>query len=835
MTLRGVLVVGGCLAAAPAMAGSQPVRAREGMVVSQEARAARIGADVLRDGGGAVDAAVATAFALAVTHPAAGNIGGGGFLLYRPADGPPVSYDFRETAPSRATATMFLKNGKYDEERHHESHLAVGVPGTVAGLHLAWREHGRLPWRRLLDPAIALARDGFVVTDGLARSLKDVLPKMKKYPASLAQFSRGGSPYEMGDVLKQPDLALTLERIAARGPAGFYEGETAELIEKEMAAHGGLITRADLRAYEPRRRDPLRGAYRGYEVLSMAPVSSGGTALIEMLNVLEGYDLARTGYGSAATVHLMAEAMRRAFADRARYLGDPETNPQMPIQRLISKEYATALRRTIREDRASVSSPESFEWPAESAETTHLSVVDQGRNAVALTYTLEDSYGSKIVVPGAGFLLNNEMGDFNAGPGLTDKEGLIGTEPNLAAPGKRMLSSMTPTIVARDGTLFMVVGTPGGRTIINTVLQALLNVIDFGMNVQEAVDAPRVHHQWLPDRIQHERLGLSPDTLALLRARGHTLFESPFNQGAAQAIVFNAKEGVLEGGYDRRSSDSAAIGQPTAALEAARPAVEGLIQASGAEVAVAARTLDGGETLLIRPDETFHAASTMKVPVMIELFAQAGQGRLRLDDPLPVRNQFASIMDGSPYALDPAEDSDQEVYRAVGSSLTLRQLCEAMITVSSNLAANLLIEKLGVENIRTRVRELGAQGMNVVRGVEDAKAFQAGLVNTTTARGLMVLLEAIANGTAAPPPASDEMLEILKRQRFNAGIPAGLPPGTPVAHKTGTITKIHHDAGIVYAARPYVLVVLVRGIQEEKESAALIAAITRTVNDAIER
>jgi len=270
-------------------------------------------------------------------------------------------------------------------------------------------------------------------------------------------------------------------------------------------------------------------------------------------------------------------------------------------------------------------------------------------------------------------------------------------------------------------------------------------------------------------------------------------------------------------------------------LDAARPEIERLIQASGAEVAVAARTLDGKEQLLIRADDSFHAASTMKVPVMIELFAQAGQGRLRLDDPLPVRNQFASIMDGSPYALDPAEDSDQEVYRAVGSSLTLRQLCEAMITVSSNLAANLLIEKLGVENIRTRVRELGAQGMNVVRGVEDAKAFQAGLVNTTTARGLMVLLEAIANGTAAPPPASDEMLEILKRQRFNAGIPAGLPPGTPVAHKTGTITKIHHDAGIVYAARPYVLVVLVRGIQEEKESAALIAAIARTVNDAIER
>jgi gamma-glutamyltranspeptidase/glutathione hydrolase len=561
MTLRAVLVVGGCLAAAPAMAGSQPVRARSGMVVAQEARAAQIGADVLRDGGGAVDAAVATAFALAVTHPAAGNVGGGGFLLYRPAAGPPASYDFRERAPARATATMFLKDGKYDEERHHESHLSVGVPGTVAGLHLAWREHGRLPWRRLVEPAIALARDGFVVTDGLARSLKDALPKMQRYPASVAQFSRSGSPYEMGDVLRQPDLALTLERIAARGPAGFYEGETAELVEKEMAAHGGLVTRADLRAYEARRRDPLKGTYRGYDVLSMAPVSSGGTALIEMLNVIEGYDLARTGYGSAATVHLLAEAMRRAFADRARYLGDPDTNPQMPIQRLISKEYAATLRRTIREDRASVSSPESFEWPAESEETTHVSVVDQDRNAVALTYTLEDGYGSKIVVPGAGFLLNNEMGDFNAGPGLTDKEGLIGTEPNLAAPEKRMLSSMTPTIVARDGGLFMVVGTPGGRTIINTVLQALVNVIDFGMNIQEAIDAPRLHHQWLPDRIQHERFGLSPDSMALLQARGHTLFEAPFNQGAAQGIVVNAKDGVLEGGYDRRSSDSAAFGR----------------------------------------------------------------------------------------------------------------------------------------------------------------------------------------------------------------------------------------------------------------------------------
>jgi len=558
----GVVLVLSVLIPAPAPAGSQPVRARNGMVVSQDRLAAQVGIDVLADGGGAVDAAVATAFALAVTHPAAGNIGGGGFLLYRPVTGEPAAYDFRERAPARATPTMFLRDGRYDKELHHESHLSVGVPGTVAGLHMAWKQHGRLPWKRLLEPAIALARGGFVVSDGLARSLKDVLPKMKtKSPAAVAQFSRAGAPYQMGDRLRQPDLARTLARIAARGPAGFYEGETARLIEKEMAAHGGLIAREDLRVYEARRRVPLRGTYRGYEILAMPPISSGGTALIQMLNTLEGYDLAWTGFGSAATVHLLAESMRRAFADRARYLGDPETNPQMPIDRLISKDYAGALRRTIRPDRASVSSPDTFAWPAESAETTHVSVVDKDRNAVALTYTLEDSYGAKIVVPGAGFLLNNEMGDFNAAPGLTDKDGLIGTEPNLAAPGKRMLSSMTPTILARDGALFMVIGSPGGRTIINTVLLAVVNVVDFGMNIQEAIDAPRLHHQWLPDRIQHERFGLSPDTMAILAARGHALHESPTGQGAAQGIVFNAREGVLEGGFDRRALDSAAIGR----------------------------------------------------------------------------------------------------------------------------------------------------------------------------------------------------------------------------------------------------------------------------------
>lgn len=539
---------------------SHPVRARGGMVVAANAIAAKVGSDVLAEGGTAIDAAVATAFALAVTHPTAGNIGGGGFLLYRPVQGDAVAYDFRETAPAGSSATMFLKNGAYDEDRHHESHLSVGVPGTVAGLHMAWKAGGKMPWRRLVQPSITLARRGFTVSDWLSRSLKSVLGDFKRHPASLAQFTKQGVPYEMGDTLRQPDLAATLTRIALKGPDGFYRGETARLIAKEMKSHGGLITEADLAAYAPKKREPLRGTYRGYEVIAMPPISSGGTALIEMLNILEGYDLSAKGWGSAANVHVIAEAMRRAFADRARYLGDPEFNPQMPIATLVSKPYAAKRRASIQDGRASVSDPSSFTWPGESAETTHFCVVDSARNAVSLTYTLEDNYGSKIVVPGGGFLLNNEMGDFNAGPGLTNAEGLIGTEPNLAAPGKRMLSSMTPTILTRDGRLFMVVGSPGGRTIINTVLHVILNVVDFGMNIQEAIDAPRFHHQWLPDRLQYERHGLSPDTIAILQSFGHQTKEISA-QGVAEGIVFNAKESLVEGGYDRRTLDGGVSGK----------------------------------------------------------------------------------------------------------------------------------------------------------------------------------------------------------------------------------------------------------------------------------
>ena len=492
---------------------SAPARSRSGMVVASDRIAAEVGRDVLRDGGSAADAAVATAFALAVTFPSAGNIGGGGFLVYRGADGEAVAYDFRETAPAAASAEMFLAGGEYDAARHHDSHVAVGVPGSVAGLHRAWADHGRLPWRRLVEPAVALARDGFELTVDRAAAFAGVLPRMARYPASVAAFSKDGTPYAAGERFRQPELAVTLERIAESGPEGFYRGRTAELIAREMTANGGLITEADLAAYEAHAREPIRGTYRGYEVISMPPPSSGGVTLVQMLNVLEGYDLAEAGHGSALNVHRMIEAMRRGFADRARHLGDPDFNPRMPVAEMTSKAYAGRQRATIDPARASASGPERFEWPPVGNETTHVSVVDADRNAVSLTTTLEQSYGSKIVVPGGGFLLNNEMGDFNAGPGLTTETGLIGTEPNLAAPGKRMLSSMTPTIVTRDGRLALVTGSPGGRTIINTVLET----------------------------------------------RGHRL-QAIRAQGAAHAIAFDAEADLLEGAPDRRRPDAAAAG-----------------------------------------------------------------------------------------------------------------------------------------------------------------------------------------------------------------------------------------------------------------------------------
>lgn len=557
MTRQLALLLALCLVVAmPALAANVPARAPQGMVVSANASSSAIGVEIMRRGGNAIDAAVAVAFSLAVTHPTAGNIGGGGFLLFQGSEGDAVAYDFRETAPAASHPEMFLVDGEYSRERHHLSHLSVGVPGTVAGLHMAWEDGGALPWADLLEPAIRQAMEGIPVSEGLARSIRRGFRRMEKYPASVEKFTDDGTPLRAGQRWRQPDLASALQRIAERGPDGFYAGETADLIVAEMQRGGGIITHEDLAGYEPKRRRPIRGTYRGFEVLSMPPPSSGGVTLIQMLNILEGFDVAASGFGSADTLHLMTESMRRAYADRARFLGDPEF-VEMPLDRLASKEYATGQRGSIKRGAASVSSPERFYWPVESAETTHFSLVDRDRNAVSLTYTLEYGYGSGIVVPGGGFLLNNEMGDFNAGPGLTDATGLIGTPANLAQPGKRMLSSMTPTIVNRDAEVFMVTGTPGGRTIINTVLQTILNVIDHGASAQAAVDLGRIHHQWLPDTLYHEKMAFSPDTLQILGRRGHAL-EAVNNLGVAEVIV--VRDDGLEGGVDRRQADGGAVG-----------------------------------------------------------------------------------------------------------------------------------------------------------------------------------------------------------------------------------------------------------------------------------
>lgn len=535
------------------------VRARHGIVVSANTLASDVGARILEAGGNAVDAAIATGFALAVTHPTAGNIGGGGFMVIRFPDGRTTSIDFREKAPLAAHPEMFLdERGEYSYQKHHNSHLAVGVPGTVAGFALAHERYGSIEWRQLVEPAVRLARDGFHVMPGLARSLENVLPALARYPASLAQFSKNGEPYRPGEILRQPDLARTLERIRDLGRDGFYKGETARLIVAEMQRGGGIITEEDLARYEAVERPPVRGTYRGYEIISMPPPSSGGVALIQMLNILEGYDLRAMGHNSPAYIHHVVEAMRRAFRDRARYLADSDF-VEVPVDLLTSKVYAAELRAGIASDRATPSTPADVELVAESTETTHYSVVDRDGMAVSVTYTLEAGYGSKIVVPGAGFLLNNEMGDFNAAPGLTTDDGLIGTEPNLARPEQRMLSSMTPTIVAKDGKLVAVIGSPGGRTIINTVLQVILNLVDFEMGIGEAVAARRFHHQWLPDRITIEEGGASPEVVKALEAMGHSVRVGG-RQGLAHSILIDPKTGERIGAPDPREPDGGAVG-----------------------------------------------------------------------------------------------------------------------------------------------------------------------------------------------------------------------------------------------------------------------------------
>ncbi len=536
-----------------------PYRAKNGMVVSQDLHASEVGRAVLQGGGNAVDAAVATAFALAVTHPAAGNIGGGGFMVVMLEDGTATTFDFRERAPAASRPDMFLdEKGEYDRTRHHFSHLAVGVPGSVAGLYLAHQRLGKLPWKDLVEPAVRLAAKGFRLSPGLAAELAGRLKQFSKYPATLAQFSKEGDPYRAGDLLVQGELAETLGRIRDRGAAGFYSGKTAELLAAEMRRGGGLINMADLRDYKPVEREPVRGTFRGFDLISMPPPSSGGVALVEMLNLLEETGIQTAAFRSPGEVHLLAEAMRRAYADRARHLADADF-VEVPVERLTSKSYARTLAATIDPRKASSSSPTTFTWPAQGSETTHLSVVDSRKMSVALTTTLEYSYGSRIVVPGAGFLLNNEMGDFNPRAGLTTEKGLIGTKPNLVAPGKRMLSSMSPTIVAKAGRPVLVLGSPGGRTIINTVLGIIINHLVHGLPIQDAVDAPRLHHQWLPDKLLVEAGALSASTRATLEKMGHLVEQRSGKQGSAMAITVR-RDGTLEAGCDRRRPDSAAAG-----------------------------------------------------------------------------------------------------------------------------------------------------------------------------------------------------------------------------------------------------------------------------------
>ena len=543
---------------APLQLGKGSVEGTSAMVVSAFPEASRIGAEVLRNGGNAVDAAVATGLALAVTHPVAGNIGGGGFMVVRFPDGGTTAFDFREKAPLAAHPEMFLdEDGEYSYDIHHRSHLAVGVPGTVAGFTKAHETYGRAEWSDLVEPSVRLAGDGFTVTAQLAESLERMVERFEDYPASYEQFTKGGEAYVEGDLLVQADLAATLGRIRDQGRDGFYLGETARLLAEEMERNGGMITEEDLARYEAKEREPVRGTYRGYDVISMPPPSSGGVALVEMLNLLEGFDLASLGHNSPEYLHHLAEAMRRAFRDRARFLADPDFSP-VPVDRLTSKTYAHELRAGIDPAVASQSTPEDLDTGYESPETTHYSVVDADGMAVSVTYTLEGGYGSWITVPGAGFLLNNEMGDFNAGPGLTDDSGLIGTEPNLARPEQRMLSSMTPSILARDGALVGVIGSPGGRTIINTVLQLALNRIEFGMSAEDAVAAGRVHHQWLPDALRMERRVMEADQARALEAMGHRITWTE-RQGLAH-VIFRTGDGILVGAPDPREDDGTAAG-----------------------------------------------------------------------------------------------------------------------------------------------------------------------------------------------------------------------------------------------------------------------------------
>lgn len=539
---------------------SVPVEAQNGMVVTSHYLATDEALKVLENGGNAIDAAVTAAFALAVTQPRSGNIGGGGFMLVSSEEsGEVTAIDYREKAPAAASRDMYLdKNGEVVKDRSRFTHKAAGVPGTVAGLALALEKYGTISLEQALAPAIKLADEGFVIPPRFAQGIESQAERLKQFESSRKVFFKpDGSFYQPGERFVQKDLAATLKRIAEQGVKGFYEGETADLIVAEMERGGGLITHDDLKNYQPALRKPVHGNYRGYDIYSMSPPSSGGTHVVEILNILEGYPIADTGLNSAKTIHLMAEAMKRAYADRSEYLGDTDF-VDVPLKGLTSREYAAGLREGIDPEKAtpSVEIKPGNPAPYESNETTHFSIVDKYGNAVSNTYTINFSYGSHIVVDGAGFLLNNEMDDFSAKPGVPNAYGLIGGEANKIEPNKRMLSSMSPTIVKKDGKNFIVTGSPGGSRIITTTLQVLMNVIDHNLNIQAAVNAPRIHHQWLPDEIRIEQ-GISPDTIRLLEGMGHTVVQKSA-MGAIQSIMVG--DGVFYGGADPRRSTSSAKG-----------------------------------------------------------------------------------------------------------------------------------------------------------------------------------------------------------------------------------------------------------------------------------
>ncbi len=558
-----LILLFGHLMAAPL----RPVHTAKAMVVSVHELASRAGVEMLLAGGNAVDAAVATGFALAVVHPQAGNLGGGGFLLLRKANGEVHFVDFREKAPSAATQNMYLDaQGNVIANASLVGYKAIGVPGSVAGLVYAEKKFGKLSLQKVMAPAIHLARDGFPLAWEDAEDLRD--DDLAKFPASKRIFQRDGKYFQAGEILKQPELARTLERIA-KNPDDFYHGAMARELAAAVAKGGGLITVNDLAQYEVKEREPIRGTYRGYDIISVPPPSSGGIALVEILNILEGFDLAKLGNRSAQSIHLTVEAFRRAFYDRAEFLGDPDF-AKIPVPQLIDKRYAEAWRESIDPNHATASNdlkrPSVFNelervagfqpLPMREPEnTTHFSVVDPEGNAVGVTTTLNDSFGSRVTAEGLGFLLNDEMDDFTAKQGVPNTYGLIQGPANAIGPGKRPLSAMTPTIVLKDGKLFLVLGSPGGPTIITTVANILMGVVDFGLDIQESVNAPRLHHQWLPDAIDVEDR-LSPDTMNLLRSKGHKLKVAHF-WGDGECIMIDPKTGERLGASDGRNNGKA--------------------------------------------------------------------------------------------------------------------------------------------------------------------------------------------------------------------------------------------------------------------------------------